>query len=85
VQWPKEGEKMPKLAINGGSKVRTREFFPWPYYDHRDLKFVEELIKSRVMLKAAEKHDFLTMRTVEVCKKSHFNSSFKANILDFGR
>lgn len=39
---------MPKLAINGGSKVRTKEFFPWPYYDHRDLKFVEELIKSRV-------------------------------------
>jgi hypothetical protein len=23
-------------------------------------------------------------RTVEVCKKSHFNSIFKANILDFG-
>jgi hypothetical protein len=37
------------------------------------------------MLKAAEKHDFLTMRTVEVCKKSHFSSSFKATILDFGR
>ena len=37
------------------------------------------------MLKAAEKHAFLTIRTVEVCKQSHFNSSFKANILDFGR
>jgi hypothetical protein len=23
-------------------------------------------------------------RTVEVCKKSHFNSIFKTNILDFG-
>ena len=37
------------------------------------------------MLKAAEKHDFLMMRMVEVCKKSHFNSGFKANILDLGR
>jgi hypothetical protein len=37
------------------------------------------------MLEAAEKHDFGTMRKVEVCKKSHFNSGFKANILDFGR
>jgi len=37
------------------------------------------------MLEAAEKHDFWTMRRVEVCKKSHFNSGFKANILDFGR
>jgi hypothetical protein len=37
------------------------------------------------MLKDTEKHDFLTIRTVEVYKKSHFNSGFKANILDFGR
>lgn len=36
------------------------------------------------MPKIAEKHDFLTIRTVEVCQKSHFNSGFKANILDFG-
>ena len=39
---------MAKLAINGGNKVRTREFFPWPYYDQRDLKYVEEVIRSRV-------------------------------------
>lgn len=38
---------MAKLAINGGNKVRTREFFPWPYYDQRDLKYVEEVIRSR--------------------------------------
>lgn len=39
--------QMTKLAINGGNKVRTREFFPWPYYDQRDLKYVEEVIRSR--------------------------------------
>jgi dTDP-4-amino-4,6-dideoxygalactose transaminase len=39
--------QMAKLAINGGNKVRTREFFPWPYYDQRDLKYVEEVIRSR--------------------------------------
>jgi dTDP-4-amino-4,6-dideoxygalactose transaminase len=38
---------MAELAINGGNKVRTREFFPWPYYDQRDLKYVEEVIRSR--------------------------------------
>ena len=45
----------------------------------------DDIIGSRVMLKAAEKHVFLTIRMVEVCKKSHFNSGFTANILDFGR
>jgi len=37
------------------------------------------------MPKIAEKHDFLTGTLVEVCKKSHFNSGFKANVLDFDR
>jgi len=37
---------MAELAINGGKKVRTREFFSWPYYDHRELKYVEEVIRS---------------------------------------
>jgi hypothetical protein len=41
-------------------------------------------MSAAVILKAVENHNFLTMRTVEVCKKSYFNSGFKANILDFG-
>jgi hypothetical protein len=51
----------------------------------RDQAVDGDTIRSRVMLKAAEKHDFLTIRTVEVCKKSHFSSGFKGDILDFGR
>jgi len=39
---------MAELAINGGNKVRSREFFPWPHYDERELKYVEEVITSRV-------------------------------------
>jgi len=39
---------MAKLAINGGNKVRTKQFFAWPHYDERELKYVEEVIKSRV-------------------------------------
>ncbi len=39
---------MAELAINGGSKVRTKKFFAWPHYDGRELKYVEEVIKSRV-------------------------------------
>jgi hypothetical protein len=38
-----------------------------------------------VMLKAAEKHDSLTIRMVEVCKKSRLSSIFKTNSLDFDR
>ncbi len=38
---------MGKLAINGGSKVREEQFFPWPDYDERELKYVEEVIRSR--------------------------------------
>jgi len=36
------------------------------------------------MQRITEKLGFLTGMMVEVCKKSHFNSIFKANILDFG-
>ncbi len=39
---------MAELAMNGGSKARTREFFAWPDYDGRELEYVEEVIKSRV-------------------------------------
>jgi len=39
---------MAELAINGGNKVRSREFFPWPHYDQRELKYVEQVITSRV-------------------------------------
>ena len=39
---------MAQLAINGGDKVRTENFFLWPHYDERELKYVEETIKSRI-------------------------------------
>jgi len=38
---------MSKLAINGGEKLRKKDFFLWPHYDERELKYVEEVIKSR--------------------------------------
>ncbi|MFC2076947.1 DegT/DnrJ/EryC1/StrS family aminotransferase [candidate division KSB1 bacterium] len=38
---------MSKLAITGGQKTRTKDFFIWPHYDERELKYVEETIKSR--------------------------------------
>jgi len=38
---------MAELAIKGGNKVRTKDFFAWPDYDQRELKYVEEAIKSR--------------------------------------
>jgi dTDP-4-amino-4,6-dideoxygalactose transaminase len=38
---------MAELAINGGKKVRTKKFFAWPHYDQRELKYVQEVIKSR--------------------------------------
>jgi len=43
-----------------------------------------DTIRSRIMLKATKKHDFLTIRTVEVCKKSRLYSIFKPKSLDFG-
>jgi len=39
---------MAELAINGGNKVRSREFFPWPCYDQRERKLLEQVITSRV-------------------------------------
>ncbi len=38
---------MGRLALNGGEKVRKNDFFLWPDYDERELKYVEEVIKSR--------------------------------------
>ncbi|MBN2411376.1 DegT/DnrJ/EryC1/StrS family aminotransferase [candidate division KSB1 bacterium] len=38
---------MSHLAIRGGEKTRTKDFFLWPFYDDRELKYVEETIKSR--------------------------------------
>jgi dTDP-4-amino-4,6-dideoxygalactose transaminase len=38
---------MAKLAINGGPKLRTKEFFAWPHYDERELRYLDEVIKSR--------------------------------------
>lgn len=35
------------LAINGGTKVRKSNFFLWPDYDEREIRYVEETIKSR--------------------------------------
>jgi len=66
---------MPKLAISGGKKVRTREFFPWPYYDQRDLKFVEELIKSRAWFAGMRGADPGT-KTAEFEKKfAHYHGA----------
>ena len=38
---------MRTLAINGGSKTRQADFFLWPHYDERELRYVEETIRSR--------------------------------------
>jgi dTDP-4-amino-4,6-dideoxygalactose transaminase len=37
-----------RLAVNGGEKVRKHDFFLWPQYDEREMKYVEEVIKSRI-------------------------------------
>jgi len=39
---------MSNLAINGGDKLRKTEFFKWPHYDEREIKYAEEVIRSRV-------------------------------------
>jgi len=36
------------LAISGGDKLRKTEFFKWPHYDEREIKYAEEVIRSRV-------------------------------------
>ncbi len=38
---------MSQLAIHGGQKVRSEVFSPWPIYDDRELRYVEEVIRSR--------------------------------------
>jgi len=69
--------QMAKLAINGGNKVRTREFFPWPYYDQRDLKYVEEVIRSRAWFAGMRGADPGT-KTAEFEKKfaQHHDASY---------
>ncbi len=39
---------MSNLAINGGDKLRKTEFFKWPHYDEREIKYTEEVIRSGV-------------------------------------
>jgi dTDP-4-amino-4,6-dideoxygalactose transaminase len=38
---------MGQLAINGGNPCRVRPFYPWPFYDDRELQLLEEVIRSR--------------------------------------
>ena len=35
------------LALNGGEKCRKAGFFKWPDYDERELRYAEEVIRSR--------------------------------------
>lgn len=37
---------MPKLAINGGEKVRTKPWPKWPVWDEREIKALEKVIRS---------------------------------------
>ena len=38
---------MGRLALTGGARVRNRDFFLWPHFDERELRYVEETIRSR--------------------------------------
>lgn len=38
---------MAKLALLGGAKIRQTPFFPWPDYDDLELKYLEEVLRSR--------------------------------------
>lgn len=38
---------MAELALKGGEKVRKKTFPQWPHYDERDLRNVDEVIRSR--------------------------------------
>ena len=67
---------MAELAINGGNKVRGREFFSWPHYDRRELKYVKEVITSRVWFAGMRGADAGT-KTAEFEKK--FARYHKAN------
>jgi hypothetical protein len=81
----KSGKAFEICDIPDGRGGSAKGFILWNPLQDQAVDVDGDTIRSRVTLKAAEKHDFLTIRTVEVCKKSHFNSSFKANISDFGR
>jgi hypothetical protein len=35
-----------RLAIEGGSPVRTRPFPPWPVFDHREIEVVAQVLRS---------------------------------------
>jgi len=35
-----------KLAINGGEKVRTKPWLTWPVWDEREIKALEEVVRS---------------------------------------
>ena len=37
---------MGQLAVNGGAKTRTKGFHPWPVFDDREVKAVEEVVRS---------------------------------------
>ncbi|MBI3735419.1 DegT/DnrJ/EryC1/StrS family aminotransferase, partial [Candidatus Sumerlaeota bacterium] len=37
---------MPKLAIQGGQKVRTKPWFSWPTHDEREVEVVSNVIRS---------------------------------------
>ena len=44
---PKEVKTvMAKLAINGGEKVRTKPWPTWPVWDEREIKALEEVVRS---------------------------------------
>jgi dTDP-4-amino-4,6-dideoxygalactose transaminase len=38
---------MGKLAITGGKPVRTKPFAPWPVYDHKEERAIQQVLKSR--------------------------------------
>ncbi len=38
---------MAKLALNGGSKAKTKPFPPWPYYDDREKQALMDVLESR--------------------------------------
>jgi dTDP-4-amino-4,6-dideoxygalactose transaminase len=42
-----EQENMGKLAVSGGTPVRTEPFSAWPYYDERELDALQQALSSR--------------------------------------
>lgn len=59
---------MKKLALAGGDKLRTADFYRWPHFDERELKYVEETIRSRTWFSGMRGADPGT-RTEELEKK----------------